>query len=295
MNANRIKVIKYLLEVPMFTLFVRNFFRYFLFFISLSFVPLCYAMEKPKTSCDFIRVTGNNDYPPLIWQDASLPESLTGVLIDLQKKVLSNINLQVSTRYMGNWARAQLETKNGNADILLAPYLTKERQSWLNYFPTPIMSDPVHLAFKSDNYKEIQSWQALTNLVGASPRGNSYGEKFDLYARQHLSIFETNTLEESFNMLLKGRADYVIYGLYPMMSTSHLMEINQQIVFSKKAISAKNLYFSMARSSGCNRYFDRISRELEHLVQTGYMDNLIDRYLKKWRVQQKGSKVTLIQ
>ena len=131
------------------------------------------SQAKPDVNCAQIAVTGNSDYPPIIWRDRSDPSKLTGIAVGILEKVLNELGIEMTTEFQGNWARAQWAAKVGRADILLAPYLTNERQLWLNYFPTPIMRDPIHIVFRADNYKEIDAstfWKDITCIKRLSKK-----------------------------------------------------------------------------------------------------------------------------
>lgn len=246
-------------------------------------LAISYASQSQE--CNQIRITGNNDYPPIVWQNNKIPSRLDGVAVEYIESALSNIPVRFTTRYMGNWARAQLEVQDGKADILLAPYLTQGRLEWLNYFPVPILSDPVHLAYEAGNPKAITSWQDLIKLEGATPRGNSYGLEFDEFSKENLQITPTNTLEQSLTMLKRGRVDYVVYGLYPMMAETQRLNLDKQLMFSETPISSENIYIAMAKSSPCNKYFNTISRELEKLNEERVAQSLLVPNLLKWSRQ----------
>lgn len=82
-------------------------------------------------SCQRLVVSGNSQYPPLLWVDPADPGSLSGAGVALLEKVLEEHDITLEARNVGPWARAQEEARTGRIDMLLGAFKTDERQTWI--------------------------------------------------------------------------------------------------------------------------------------------------------------------
>src|SRR5690606_29626653 len=89
--------------------------------------------------CERIVVTGNAQYPPVLWVDPEDPKRLTGAAVELLEKVLDGSGIHVEALHAGPWSRAQEEVRSGRVDMLAGAFLTPTRLADMDYVHPPYM------------------------------------------------------------------------------------------------------------------------------------------------------------
>ena len=105
------------------------------------------------------------------------------------------------------WARAQAMVQRAQADILIGPYKSPERDKLFDFVDLPFYRDRlVFYARSGDNPPWRGEFGPLAATRIAAVRGWHYGARFD-QARPRLDISEVNQLENGVQMLMHGRVD----------------------------------------------------------------------------------------
>lgn len=250
----------------------------------------CFVGTVFPAECNKILVTGNAEYPPLTWQDKNNPEKLTGFAVELLEMMLGEIGIAVEGKFVGRWARAQGEVKEGNVDMLAGAYITEERKAYMDYIEPPFVMDPTVVFVKKGDRFHFQNWNDLIGLTGGAPIGNSYGEKFDHFAKENLKIEWVPQLLQAFKKLESGRNRYVVYGLYPGMAEAEAKNFRDKIEYLENSVISEGLYFTISKKSPCNT--DRIRAHLVKKVieysQKKIPEKIIEKYLVLWKEQSRS-------
>ncbi len=247
------------------------------------------AYSAESVQCKKIVISGNAEYPPLTWQDKSNPKKLIGFAVELLEIAFSDTEIEVDARYVGPWARAQNEVKQGNIDMLGGAYITEERQTYMDYIIPPFVMDPTVIFVKKGKPFHFEKWEDLIGLTGGTPLGNSYGEKFDSFAKKNLKIELVPKINQAFKKLARERNDYVIYGMYPGLAEAEATGFSDKIEHLSNSIISEGLYFTISKKSPCNSrdIKDHLSRKVKEFSEKKIPDKLIKKYLQIWREQSK--------
>ena len=64
------------------------------------------AQAQERFSCETLEVvSGNPEYPPLLWQSSQTPGLLTGAVPQLLREIAEPLGIRVKVRDIGSWAR----------------------------------------------------------------------------------------------------------------------------------------------------------------------------------------------
>lgn len=238
-------------------------------------------------ACKKILVTGNAEYPPLTWQDRQHPDKLTGFAIEILEIVFRDLDLPVEARYVGPWARAQAEVRQGNIDMLGGAYITEERQTFMDYVMPPFVMDPTVIFIKKGKAIRFEKWADLIGLTGGSPIGNSYGDKFDRFAKEKLTIDLVREVSQAFKKLVIDRNDYVVYGLYPGLAVAEENGLRNQLEYLPNSVISEGLYFTFGKKSPCNQQVlkDHLAKRVQELSEQKIPEQLLEKYLDIWKAQ----------
>lgn len=237
-------------------------------------------------TCDKLVVTGNPEYPPYLWRDPTDDTRLVGANADLMQLLAKEIGISVEMRYVGNWARVQEVVRSGRADMIAGAFYTLPRLEYMDYFYPAFRETRSVIWVQAGKPLKYKQWSDLRGLKGVTVINNSFGESFDRYAKESLSIDAVASLESALKVLQAGRVDYLVYEEDPGMAYAAKMEITGLRTVSP-SISNESLYLTLSHRSPCNtgEFRGRVSRALYALHKQGVMNKLIEANIQLWRRQ----------
>ncbi|MDG4719360.1 MULTISPECIES: substrate-binding periplasmic protein [Thalassospira] len=229
-----------------------------------------------RNSCDQLIVSGHTDYPPFNYTDH---ETFRGASIDLIRLIARKIGIRVEIRNVGPWIRAVKNLTDGDIDLLVALYITPERQSQY-LFTRPYAQDPIVMFSMARSAFPFKDWYDLAGKVGVTTRGDSWGADFDQFIEQHLTMMRVNTTDQMIDMLSQKRADYGIQGLYTLERSERRIDMANDIAISSTPIKSEQMYMALSRQSPCRDLIDKINLAIEEFEQDGTITKLIASYVK---------------
>lgn len=162
-------------------------------FLSLLFV----SNAQAKT----YRFVGTS-FPHILEKNPS--GEVVGVAADLIKKIMTRLGHDVEITIYP-WKRAQSMVVNGQADVLIGPYKTKQREILFNFSQYHFYQDD--MVFYR-NRKQDFSWNgtlaSLSDISIGVMAGWAYGDVFDAHKAQ-LNTVTVYSLSSCFNMLSAKR------------------------------------------------------------------------------------------
>ena len=247
----------------------------------------CLASAQGCEECKVITVTGNAEYPPLTWQDKNHPGKMIGFAIELLQLAFKDTGIEVEGKYVGPWARAQSNVMQGKIDMLAGAYITEERKVYMDYITPPFIMDPTVIFVKTGDSFKFDKWDDLIGLKGGTPIGNSYGEKFDKFEKENLSIERVPRLEQAFDKLTSGRNRYVVYGLYPGLAEVEVTGRRSLIDYLPNSVISEGLYFTISKKSPCNcpAIKAHLVEKMKAFANQKLPEQLMEKYLKIWKEQ----------
>lgn len=256
--------------------------------IALIFLFISIPAKANLSVCSRLIVTGNAEYPPILWRDREHPGKLTGLAVELLELALQDSGITIDVRDRGVWARAQQEVRHGEADMLAGAFITAQRQQYMDYIFPQLTDVPSVVWVKKGREFPFKVWSDLRSKRGGTLVYNSFGQNFDEYAEKHLNIRSSATVERSFSMLLADRFDYVLYELYQGMTILEVSGLKDSVTHLKKPISIEGLYFTLSKKSACNSETLKLylNKRMQELKDFNSFDMLFDKHMQRWLKQQ---------
>lgn len=237
--------------------------------------------------CERIVVTGNSQYPPVLWVDPEDSSRLIGAAVELLQMALEGSGINVDVLNVGPWARAQKELQSGRVDMLAGAFLTPERLGEMDFVYPPFMEVPSVLFVKRGKAFPYSGWADLHDKHGSSVVSNSFGASFDSYATEHLDIQSVPSIRQSFELLLRDRADYVIYERHQGQALAAQMGILDQLDIIEGSVINEQLYFVVSHNSACNSPALRaaLAQGMYRMARQGEPRRLLEKYRELWARQ----------
>lgn len=254
----------------------------------LAVVPLCLMMAVTPAwaaddMCHRLIVSGNPDYPPYLWPNPDNPAELIGANAEFIIQVGREIGVEISVVNEGPWGRVQEEMRRGNLDLIAGAFFTPQRTLYMDYLKPAFQGTRTRIWTRKNFPRQISSWQELIGLEGVTVINNSFGAKFDSFAKEKLTLRESPTLAQSLRLVELGRADYLVYEDFPAAAFIAKNDMSQ-IVANPVDISAEDLFVTMSRTSPCNTETLRVklSAAIRKLVDDGLMKKLLASNIEQW-------------
>jgi len=217
--------------------------------------------------CERLVATGNPEYPPYLWRDPQNPEKLIGATVDLLKAVAEDLGVGIEVIYAGPWSRAQEEVRTGRVDMLAGAFLTVPRLETMDFVHPAFLSTPSVVWVRKGREFPYASWADLQGRTGDTLVNNSFGQAFDAYARDNLTLEGVSSLSQAFQKLLLERTDYVLYERYPGQALASTLGL---------------------QDSACNDAWVRgqLAKKMTEFTAAGVPQTLLQRNLQRWKEQQ---------
>lgn len=252
------------------------------------------SMSLPQNRT--IKITGHPDYPPVMWVDKKTGK-FQGVAIELLEKILAEANIKPIFINVETWARAQEQVKNGQIDLLLPPYKTKERMQYFNFPADAFMMDETVVFVKKGNEFPFSKFEDLLKYPGVAIINDSFGEKFDAFEKKAKHIRRLPTTEQSFRFLDKNRARYVVAGINSGNAAILKLNLEGKYTYLPKRIVVTGLYVSISKKSNWNisQFNSYLSQKYKEYDQQGLVKVLEKKYLGILKKENAASREELKQ
>lgn len=242
------------------------------------------AQAQEKFSCETLEVSGNPEYPPLLWQSSQVPGMLTGAVPQLLREIVEPLGIRVKVRDIGSWARVQRQAELGEIDLVAGAFITSERIGYLDYVLPPMMHLETSVWVPKSRWFAYRHWSDLKGRQGSTLINNSFGQLFDRYANENLDIDGVRSIEQSFLMAQAGRVDYVLYERLQGEVKLARLRLDDDFVALEPAISREGLFFAFPKRSACNSEALReaFMQSLNRLTNEGRLSELVAEYARRY-------------
>ena len=232
---------------------------------SFSAILITIINASHASECTKMKVSGVPHYPPAIWANEETAQ-MSGAVVEITKKALSSIDIETEAVYVGPWSRVLHLAEHGKLDGVIGAYINEEREKWGLFIEPVYGPDPNNVFMKKDKPIKYEKWDDLKGLVGSTKVGDSYGQEFDMFEKEHLDIERVPGMENAFLMLDKERIDYVIYAKYPSLSIIKKLGLEESIVPIEPPFRVEDLWFTISKKSPCVHRAEEISQALKHAL-----------------------------
>ena len=176
------------------------------------------------------------------------------------------------------WARAQAMVQRAQADILIGPYKSPERDKQFAFVDLPFYRDRlVFYARNGANPPWHGEFGRLNATRIAAVRGWHYGARFD-QARPRLDISEVNQLENGVQMLMHGRVDLLATNERNSAALIGTLHASGRMVALCPAIAQLDGYLAFPRGAAFAAARDRYSALFTEMVRSGEFARLAARH-----------------
>ena len=238
-------------------------------------------------ACERVVVTGNADYPPLLWASPDDPTRLTGAAVELLEEALKPAGIHVDALHVGSWEQAQQEVRTGRVDILAGSFLTPERLAEVDYIHPPFMEMPSVIFVRRGEAFAYSGWDDLRGRQGVSLATSSFGAAFDTFADDHLQISTAGSIDQAFDQLLEGRADYLIHQRHQGLALAAQRNVLDRLDILEGSLINEQLYYTLSHHSACNSPLLRgaLAQGMYRMVRQGEPRRLLEKYRDIWASQ----------
>ncbi|TBU86450.1 substrate-binding periplasmic protein [Phytopseudomonas dryadis] len=238
--------------------------------------------------CERLVATGNPEYPPYLWRDPQHPGQLIGATVDLLKAVSEDIGVTIEVIYTGPWSRAQDEVRTGRVDLLAGAFLTLSRLESMDFVHPAFLSTPNVVWVRKGVDFPYSGWADLQGHTGDTLVNNSFGQLFDAYAKDNLTLEGVSSLTQAFQKLLLGRTDYVLYERYPGLALAETLGLQDDLQVLEPPVSREWLHLALSHNSACNDAWLRaqLAKKMTEFRASGLPETLVQRNLQRWKAQQ---------
>lgn len=241
------------------------------------------AHAAVENNCERIVVTGNPDYPPLIWA-AEGEQKLTGVAVEILQLALKDSGITVELLDLGSRSKALEAVEAGQVDVMAGLFLSRERLKSLDFVYPAIMDVPSVFFVRRGAAFPYSGWQDLQGKRGAAQQGSRFGLSFDTYAADHLQLQRMNTGEAALRKLLAGQLDYVVLERYQGQALAQQLGVDAQLDTLEGSFINAPLYLAISHNSVCNSPALRsaLALGMQELAQRNEASRLLDKYRQLW-------------
>jgi len=165
------------------------------------------------------------------------------------------------------WARAQLTLEQGEADILIGPYRTPEREARMLFSVRSFYSDAmVWYARRGEEARWTGEFGALTQLPVAAVRGWAYGSRFERMKTSMNQLTFVQNVEAGLQMLAKRRVELFAANDRNCQPVLQRLSLADAVTRCSPPLDVLHGHMAFARSAGgellAQRYDQAFERSL---------------------------------
>ena len=246
------------------------------------------AVAQTGRACTQLIASGNPEYPPFLWVAPDDEKALHGANAELMQLLSREIGIPIVMRNAGPWARVQEAAKAGRIDLIAGAFYTLPRRLYMSYIQTPFYQTRSAVWTRENKALAYTKWADLVGRNGITVVNNSFGEEFDRFAEQRLTMQTVGSVENAMRMLSMGRADYLIYEEAPGQAYANKLGI-RNIRVASTPVSREPLYLTLTHQSPCfsPQLYDKLNKAMKKLVDSNVMEQLVTSHSERWQTLQE--------
>ena len=194
--------------------------------------------------------------------------------------------LRVVARQMGYelrfglypWLRAQAMVERGEADILVGPYKTPERELRFSFSRQPFFRDRLlFFVRKGSNIDWDGNYASLRGKRIGTVYGWAYGDDFDR-SRAQLDVSNANTLKTGMVMLANGRIDMLAANERDADGVIRQLKMGKNVFPLERGIEVRDAYFAFPRSAESASMQQQFNEILQAMIERGELERLAQKH-----------------
>jgi len=236
------------------------------------------AIAQP--ACTQLTITGHPSYPPIGYRDG---DQIAGAGATMLAEIGAKLGIPVVPLYTGTWEEAQAATRDATADIIFGIYYNDERATYLDYVQPAFTTDPVVVFTQQGVGMNFVGRDDLIGKQGVTNIGESFGVELDAFIAESLDVARVDGVDAAFTELLAGRAEYVIFGLYPGEAVITEMGVRDQIAVLSPTLLEADMFVAFSKQSPCLSHIEAVGAEIETMQANGRIEELIAIANEAWQ------------
>ena len=232
-----------------------------------------------RESCQPLIITAHPEYPPYHWRDGAL---ITGASVELTGKILDEMGISWVSAYRGPWKRTLNAVRRGDVDMVVALKKTEEREMYMEYTSEPIFQNPFAVFVHQSSVFEYNQWSDLIGKYGGKNAGDRYGQAFDQFVKNKLTVEAAYSTDSNFQKLKKGRIDYFIHGRYVGLAHLSQRDDGHEFLVSDKNLNDGFIHSAFSKKSACLHLLPEISLRYQQMLISGEAEKILRDNIKKW-------------
>ncbi len=224
------------------------------------------------------------DSPPQTYLDNGKP---TGFLVEIVELAAKRAGYSTEVLIVP-WKRAMTMVKKGKADAVFNAGFNEERNKYLRYPDTVLITEKVVAVRRSGtNVYFSPEFEGAEKYVGGVGRGFYYGQKVDTAIKQNRfnRIEDVPNLDLNTKKLLLGRIDFFFADYYPVLNflndnklLGKLEAVIDPIDGLPLVYSQSDTYLAFSRKKRPEA-FEKVSAELKKMKEDGTYLKIISKYI----------------
>ncbi len=240
--------------------------------LSFGFVTQAQAQSDP--TCAALVITGHPSYQPVAW---AVQGKIVGAAPNLVSAIAANLGVKdVVSKDLGSWEGAQAAVRDGQADVIFGIYKNDARAAYLDYVEPPFMMDPASIVVRKGGGFAFAKWADLKGRTGVTNAGESYGDAFDAFMANELTVARAAGVDKTFAALMARQADYMIIGLFPGRDEVRKLGLSDKVEFLPMEVVSAAMYVAFSKRSKCGALRSGFSAGIKTAVDGGAMRQLLE-------------------
>ena len=223
--------------------------------LALFITPSAKAVNMVQTQSYLdvpVRIVGLPDFPPFSYYENFRSDNvLHGVFLEPIQKILKKINVESEVLMPKNEEVKDvrlllIKAKSGDAEMFIGSYADTTLFSGLEVIYPAVVSNPIHLIAQSDIHEKVKNIGDLRKLKGIACK-TEYFSDFVLRKFKELNISYVDTPYEAYEMVIKGKADYMLGSLYYNKIMASRYGLGDYLKYSKNPLWKIPLFISLSK------------------------------------------------
>lgn len=252
----------------------------FVMLVAVGAAAACSLSVQALDSCQKVVYSANPNYPPFNWSDNG---RLQGAAVEIAEKILAELGVPGEARYVGPWNRVLKAAEQGEIDMVLPLRRNAEREKYMVFSEARFSANPTAIFVRRDRRILYQRWEDLTQYKGGASLGDRFGDGFDEFLRDRLTIVPAYNMDRGFRDLERGLTDYFVTGHQAGLAYLAGRRLERRILALQPMVAQGEIHFGFSRVSPCQSLIARFDEKLRQFEREGRTEALLAKYLEIWR------------
>jgi polar amino acid transport system substrate-binding protein len=232
-----------------------------------------------EDTCTKITATGHPQYPAIAYKDG---DTIAGAAPMLVEAIAKDLKVPLESKYMGTWEEAQAAARDGKADMIFGIYYNDERAKYLDYVQPAFMYDEVVVFVAKGKGFTYKDENDLIGKKGVTNQGESFGNDFDAFIKDKLTVARADGIDAALKELLAGSADYLIAGYYSGLAEAAKEGVKDQVEALSPAILEAEMFVAFSKKSPCRSLAPGFSQGITEMTTNGTFDTMLQDATSAW-------------